>query len=83
MGRGTIMPSNNQVNDRYNPASNLSVDFEEYYFEDLEVDELFWQTNKPKEEQIPWRKTSLTEGMNLKTQKTYSFDRKTKVFQKI
>ena len=77
------MPINNPTGDHFNPPSNLSQDFEEYLFEDLEVDELFWQTNKPKEAQIPWRKTSLTEGMNLKTQKIYSFDRKTKVFQKI
>jgi hypothetical protein len=77
------MATNNTAGDFYNPPSNLSQDFEEYRFEDLEVDELFWQTNKPKEEQIPWRKTSLTEGRNLKTQKIYSFDKKTKVFQKI
>ena len=77
------MPTNNTAGDFYNPPSNMSQDFEEYYFEDLEVDELFWQTNKPKEEQIPWRKLSLTEARNLKTQKIYSFDRKTKVFQKI
>ena len=77
------MAINNPMGDHFNPPSNLSQDFEEYYFEDLEVDELFWQTNKPKEESIPWRKTSLTEGRNLKTQKIYSFDRKTKVFQKI
>ena len=77
------MPINNPTGDHFNPPSNLSQDFEEYWFEELEVDELFWQTNKPKEEQVPWRKTSLTEGMNLKTQKIYSFDRKTKVFQKI
>ena len=77
------MPTNNTAGDFYNPPSNMSQDFEEYYFEDLEVDELFWQTNKPKEESIPCRKVSLTEGRNLKTQKIYSFDRKTKVFQKI
>jgi len=77
------MAKNDTVGDFYNPPSNLSQDFEEFRFEDLEVDELFWQTNKPKEEQIPWRKSSLTEGRNLKTQKIYSFNRKTKVFQKI
>ena len=77
------MPINNPMGDHFNPPSNLSQDFEEYNFEDLEVDELFWQTNKPKEEQIPWRKSSLTEAKNLKTQTTHSFDRKTKVFQKI
>ena len=77
------MAINNPSGDFFNPPSNMSQDFEEHRFEDLEVDELFWQTNKPKEEQIPWRKTSLTEGRNLKTQKIYSFQRKTKVFQKI
>ena len=77
------MPVNNPAGDHFNPPSNLSQDFEEYRFEDLEVDELFWQTNKPKEEQIPWRKSSLTEGINLKTQTTHSFNRRTKVYQKI
>ena len=77
------MAINNPSGDFYNPPSNMSQDFEEYRFEDLEVDELFWQTNKPKEEQIPWRKTSLTEAINIKTQTTHSFQRRTKVFQKI
>ena len=77
------MAVNNPTGDFYNPPSNLSQDFEEYYFEDLEVDELFWQTNKPKEESIPWRKVSLTEGTNLKTQTTHNFQGRTKVFQKI
>ena len=77
------MATNNPTGDYFNPPSNLSQDFEEYNFEDLEVDELFWQTNKPKEEQIPWRKTSLTEGTNLKTQTVYNFQPRTKVFQKI
>ena len=77
------MAVNNPTGDFFNPPSNMSQDFEEYRFEDLEVDELFWQTNKPKEEQIPWRKSSLTEAINLKTQKTYNFQGKTKVFQKI
>ena len=77
------MAVNNPMGDHFNPPSNLSQDFEEYYFEELEVDELFWQTNKPKEESIPWRKTSLTEGRNLKTQTIHNFDRKAKVYQKI
>ena len=79
------MAVNNPTGDYFNPPSNMSQDFEEYRFEDLEVDELFWQSNKPKvgESSIPWRKTSLTEARNIKTQKIYSFDLKTKVFQKI
>ena len=77
------MPINNPMGDHFNPPSNMSQDYEEYWFEDLEVDELFWQTNKPKEGQTPWRKTSLTEGTNLRARTTHNFDRKTKVFQKI
>ena len=79
------MAINNPTGDHFNPPSNMSQDFEEYYFDELEVDELFWQTNKPKEGEasIPWRKTSLTEGRNLKTQKIYNIQGKTKVFQKI
>ena len=70
------------MGDHFNPPSNLSQDFEEYNFEDLEVDELFWQTDRP-EESNPWRKSSQTEGLNLKSQTTHNFQGKTKVFQKI
>jgi len=79
------MAINNPSGDFYNPPSNMSQDYEEFWFEDLDVDELFWQTNKPKEGEssIPWRKISQTEGRNLKTQKVYNFQGRTKVFQKI
>ena len=77
------MAINNPTGDHFNPPSNLSQDFEEFNFEDLEVDELFWQTNKPKEEHVPWRKVSQTQGIQLKTQTTHSFQPKTKVFQRI
>ena len=73
------MATNNQVNDRYNPAGVNSVDFEEY---DLEVSELFWQTDRP-EESNPWRKENQTQGKNLKSQTLHTFQAKTKVFQKI
>ena len=77
------MAINNPMGDHFNPPSNLSQDYEEYYFEDLEVDELFWQTNKPKEEQVPWRKENQTQGKNLKNQSLHNFQVKTKVYQKI
>ena len=79
------MPVNNPTGDFFNPPSNMSQDFEEYWFEDLEVGELFWQTNKPKEGEasIPWRKENETQGKNLKSQTLHNFQAKTKVFQKI
>ena len=76
------MPINNPTGDYFNPPSNMSQDYEEYRFEDLEVDELFWQTNRP-EESNPWRKVNQTQGINLKSQTTHNFNLKTKVFQRI
>ena len=76
------MPNNNPTRDRYEPPSNMSNDYEEFYFGDLEINELFWQTDRP-EESNPWRKTSQSQGLNLKSQKAHSFGLRTKVFQKI
>ena len=76
------MPTNSPTRDRYEPPSNMSTDFEEFRFEDLEVDELFWQTDRP-EESNPWRKSSQTQGLNLKTQTTHNFDANTVVWQKV
>ena len=76
------MPVNNPTGDFFNPPSNMSQDFEEYWFEDLEVGELFWQTNQPGEN-IPWRKVSPTQGMNLRARTTHNFNSNTIVYQKI
>tara|TARA_R110000796_G_scaffold135950_2_gene251982 strand:- start:353 stop:583 length:231 start_codon:yes stop_codon:yes gene_type:complete len=76
------MPTNNPANDRYNPPNNMSADFEEINFGELNIGELFWQTNRP-EETNPWRKVSETTAENLKAQKIYNFNLKTKIFLKI
>tara|TARA_Y100001938_G_scaffold118181_1_gene163278 strand:- start:509 stop:739 length:231 start_codon:yes stop_codon:yes gene_type:complete len=76
------MPTNNPTRDRFDPPSNMSQDFEEFQFGELEVGELFWQTNRP-EESNPWRKENQTQGKNLKSQTVHNFQGKTKVFQKI
>ena len=76
------MPRNNPANDRYNPPGNMSLDFEEFSFSELEVGDLFWQTNRP-EEANPWRKENQTQGKNLKTQKVHNFDLKAKIYQRI
>ena len=76
------MPNNNPTRDHFDPPSNQSKDFEEFEFGDLEVQELFWQTNRP-EESNPWRKSSPTQALNLKSQTTHNFALKTKVYQKI
>tara|TARA_Y100000592_G_scaffold79104_1_gene124625 strand:- start:2272 stop:2502 length:231 start_codon:yes stop_codon:yes gene_type:complete len=76
------MATNNPANDRYNPPGNMVPDFEEIWFSDLEVNELFWQTNQPNENN-PWRKQSDNSALNLKTQTVHNFNPRTKLYQKI
>ena len=75
------MAENNPAEDRYNPPGNLSQDFEKYNFGELEIDELFWQTNQPGNN-IPWRKVNATQGRNLKAETDHNFNPNTVVWQK-
>ena len=76
------MAKNDPTQDAFNPPGNLSQDFQDFTFGELESDELFWQTNQPGDN-IPWRKVSQTEGMNLRSRTVHSFQPKTRVWQKI
>ena len=76
------MPTNDPTNDRYNPPGNLSHDFEKFKFGELDMDELFWQSNQPGDN-IPCRKVIKTQGMNLRAQSTHSFNSNTVVWQKV
>ena len=75
------MPTNDPVNDSYNPPGNRAVDFESFRFSDLEENDLFWLTNSVNE-QNPFRKISLTEGVELKTQQVQSFSYNLTVYQR-
>ena len=76
------MPTNDPTQDAYNPPGNLSHDFERFNFGELEIDELFWQTNQPGNN-IPWRKVSQTQGTNIKANTTHNFNPNTVVWQKV
>ena len=77
-----MAPTNDPVNDAFNPPGNLSHDFEKFTFGELEVDELFWQTNTPGDN-YSWRKVSQTEAMNLRKQTVHNFKPGTVVYQKV
>ena len=77
------MAKNDPTQDLFNPPSNMSQDFEETYFSELNNDELFYQTNKPKETPDIWRKVNEVNAMNVKKRQVHNFNGKTKVFQKI
>ena len=76
------MPKNDPVNDRYNPPGLTSADFERFTFGELEVDELFWQTNKPGDG-FSWRKINQTQALNIRKQTTHNFNISTVVWQKV
>ena len=82
MGGSKIMATNDPMQDAYNPPGNLSQDFERYTFGELEIDELFWQTNQPGNN-IPWRKTGQNQGLNIKANTTHNFNSNTVVWQKV
>ena len=77
-----MAPTNDPTQDVYNPPGNLSEDFERFTFGELEVDELFWQSNQPGDN-IPWRKVNQNQATNLKAQSTHNFDLNTVVWQKV
>ena len=76
------MAENNPANDRYNPPGTNSIDFERFTFGELEMDELFWQTNSQTESN-PWRKVNQSQALNLKSQTTHNFQSNTLVYQKV
>ena len=76
------MPRNDPAQDAMNPPGNLSQDFEKFTFGELEVDELFWQSNQPGDS-YSWRKVNQTQALNIRKQTTHNFNPRTVVFQKV
>ncbi len=76
------MGTNDPANDRYNPPKLNSADFERFSFGELEVNELFWQTNQPGDN-FSWRKLNDTQAINLRKQTTHNFAAGTVVYQKV
>ena len=76
------MPKNDPAQDRYNPPGLGSSDFERFTFGELEVDELFWQSNKPGDG-FSWRKINQTQALNIRKQTTHNFNVRTVVYQKV
>ena len=76
------MAINDPVNDRYQPPNLNSPDFERFTFGELEVDELFWQTNQPGDN-LSWRKLNQTQATNLRKQTVHNFKNTTVVYQKV
>jgi len=82
LGRKYSMATNDPANDRYNPPPLNGIDFERFTFGELEIDELFWQTNKPGDN-LSWRKLNESQATNLRKQTVHNFNSKAVVWQKV
>ena len=78
------MSVNNQAQDRYKAPNVRSVDFEESYWSDLEVDDLFWLRNDSANGNINncHRKLNETESLNLITRETVTISGNQRVYKK-
>ncbi len=78
-----MTPRNNPVQDRYNPPSTNTVQFEVFKFGELENNELFWLNEDSNGEiNVVHRKVSNNQGLQLKTQQIVEINLNTKVYQK-
>ena len=78
------MSVNNQAQDRYNAPNVRSVDFEETYWSDLEIDDLFWLRNDNINGNVNncHRKINDTESMNLITREIVKISGNQRVYTK-
>ena len=77
------MPTNDPVQDRYNPSSISVTDFEAIKFGDLEIDELFWKTNTINNNNPAYRKINENQALNTKTRLVSNVLLTANIYQKI
>ena len=77
------MANNDPVQDRYSPPSITQYDFDEYNFEDLEINELFWLTTDPLSDMYKqYRKVTENTATGIKDRVEYNFVFNRKVYLK-
>ena len=77
------MAENNSVEDSYNPPP-VATEFEETNFEDVEVDDLIWVTNRSLDGMVnpAHRKIDEISALNLQSGQSVNFHSRQKVYQK-
>jgi len=73
---------NNHTRDIYNPPSTTSLDFENSYFNEIDINNLFWM-NESRNNNPAYRKLNETTALNTISQKTEHMAPRTVIFQKI
>ena len=73
--------ANNPTEDMYNPPGIGQNDFDEFRFDDIEQDDLFWLKSS-NGDNPSYRKMNDTQGYNTKTGIVEDFDRMRVVYQR-
>jgi len=76
------MPTNDPVRDRYNPSSVNVTDFQPFKFNELEVDELFWE-NTGTNNNPAFRKINESQALNTRTRLVKDVVQTANIYQKI
>ena len=76
------MPTNDPVNDRYNPSSNLDPDYESVRFDEIEDEDLFWLKDSDGDNNPAYRKMNDKQGYNTRTSIVADFTFNQQVFQR-
>tara|TARA_Y100000004_G_scaffold35357_1_gene37862 strand:+ start:275 stop:502 length:228 start_codon:yes stop_codon:yes gene_type:complete len=73
--------ANNPSEDMYNPPGIGQNDFDEFRFDDIEQDDLFW-LKSTNDDNPSYRKMNDTQGYNVQTGIVQDFDRMSVVYQR-
>ena len=74
--------ANNQAGDMYDPPGIGQNDFDEFRFDDIEDDDLFWLNQQNGPNNPSYRKMNEKQGYNIKTGIVEDFDRMRVVYQR-
>ena len=74
--------ANNPAEDNYNPPGIGQNDFDEFRFEDIEDEDLFWMNQQNGDGNPAFRKMNENQGYNTKTGIVEDFQRMQVVFQR-
>ena len=74
--------ANNPAEDNYNPPGIGQNDFDEFRFEDIEDEDLFWLNQRNGDGNPAFRKMNESQGYNTKTSIVQDFQRMQVVFQR-
>ena len=74
--------ANNPAEDNYNPPGIGQNDFDEFRFDDIEDEDLFWLGTANNDTNAPYRKINDNQGYNTKTGIVADFDRQQIIYQR-